>query len=81
MAEQDYVWTLGERLTIAMFATIAVAYLGFLALDVVNGWGLGWVVLGYIAGSGILVAAVTLLVVAWRWVYRGTGKYQMQKGK
>lgn len=74
-------WSLSERITIAVLVTIGVAYAGFLGLDIVNGWGLGWVVLGYIAGAGALVVAVSLLVSVWRWVYKATGKYQMQRGK
>lgn len=80
MAENTkYVSPLSERITVACLVTLGVAYVAFLGLDLMNGWGLGWVVIGYIAGAGGIAAGLAILVHVWRWVYRGTGKYQMKK--
>lgn len=69
---------LGERVTAALIGTVALAYLVFLVLDIVNGWGLGWVVLGWIgAGFGSIVV-IAIFISLWVWVWRGSGRYQMK---
>lgn len=73
--------TLGERVVGALAGTAVIAYLAFLVLDIMNGWGLGWVVLGWAALGLGAVAAVVIFIALWVWVWRGTGRYQMKDGR
>lgn len=77
MSNNQYVWSLGERLTVASLVSVVFSYLVFLTLDIIFGWGLGWVALALILGAIVALAALTLMVTVWRWVWQATGRYQM----
>ncbi len=66
------------RVIAAVLVTGALSYFAFLILDIVNGWGQGWVVLGYY-GLGVLgLVLLVAFISVWTWVYRGSGRYQMK---
>lgn len=70
---------LSERVAVALLTTAVVAYLVYLIFDVVNGWGLGFVILIWgLIFVGIL-AGLAVVISAWRWVYKGTGAYQVKQ--
>lgn len=64
----------GERIIIASAASVCLLYVAFLILDIVNGWGLGFVVFFWILISVALFLLLSVCVVAWRWVWRGSPK-------
>lgn len=78
-AKAEETWDPWERVVAALLGTVALSYLIFLALDLLNGWGMGWVVLSW-AALGILVLLSVLGIVAlWTWVWRNTGRQRMGK--
>ncbi|URP22311.1 hypothetical protein SEA_BIG4_278 [Microbacterium phage Big4] len=71
--------TFTERIVAATLGTVGLLYLIYLGIDVLMGWGYGFAVLFLVLGGLAVVGAVLAIVALWRWVYKGSGRYQMGK--
>lgn len=69
--------TLMERIVAASLGTVALLYGVFLGVDLLMGWGLGFTVLWYTLGTLAVLGAVIAIAALWRWVYKGSGRFQM----
>lgn len=59
------------RLLGALGVTAVIGYFVYLPFDIANGWGQGWIILGW-AGLFILaVIALLILSAVWYWTYEG----------
>ncbi|UDL16504.1 membrane protein [Microbacterium phage Zooman] len=71
--------TFTERIVAASLGTVALLFGIYLAVDVLMGWGMGFVV-GALTALGIaMIGALSAIAALWRWVYKGSGRYQMGK--
>lgn len=69
--------TFSERLVAASLGTVGLLYGIFLVADLLLGWGLGFTVLWLMLGALALAGAITAIAALWRWVYKGSGRFQM----
>lgn len=71
--------TLMERIVAASLGTVALLYGIYIVVDLFMGWGMGFVVGSLLVLSLAIVGALLGVVALWRWVYKGSGRFQMSK--